>query len=211
MWGVDMGFLINPRLSASRVKIPIVCAWAERPNPSKVPAGTEMSVLDCGGAIAVAGVAGWVFRPIELFNSSTPVLISGAAGSADQVAHQFTIPASLMGAKGVIATELFGAFSVASANSKTLKMKIGSSTLCALAWSASHKTFSALSRVKNITKASQANMDGGIFNFGGSGGNIITSSIDTSVDTTVHFTIALGNATETCTFHGIRATVYPAM
>lgn len=206
-----MGYLINPRLSASRVKIPIICAWAERPSTSSVPVGTEMSVTDCGGAIAVAGVTGWVFRPVEIFNSSVSILINGSVGSSDQVAYQFTIPASIMGVKGVIATELFGVFSVASANSKMLKMKIGSSTLCSLTWSTAHKTFSALSRVKNITKLSQSNMDGGIFNFGGSGGNIGTSSIDTSVDTTVQFTLALGNATETCTFQGIRATVYPAM
>jgi hypothetical protein len=185
--------------------------WSSLPSVSLVPVGTEASITDCGGAIAVAGVVGWVFRPVEIFNSNAAVLINGYVGSSDQVAYQFTIPASLMGVKGVIATELFGTFSVASANSKVLKMKIGSSTLCALAWSASHKTFSALSRVKNITKLSQSNMDGGIFNFGASGGGFSTSSIDTSVDTTVQFTIALGNATETCTFQGIRATVYPAM
>ena len=186
-------------------------AWADLPPASLVPAGTEASVIDCGGATAVASVVGWVFRPIEVFNSSAAVLISGSVGSSDQVGYQFTVPANLLGTKGSLSIEVVGTFSVASANSKILKMKLGATTLSQLSYQASHKSISALGRLKNITKSSQIIMDGQIFTFGGSGGGVQTATVDTSVDTVIQLTMAMGSTAETCTFHGVRATLYPAM
>lgn len=185
--------------------------WGSLPPSSLVSIGTEASVTDVAGAIAVAGVTGWVFRPVEIFNTSTSVLISGAVGATDQVAYQWILPAGLLGVKGVVQIETFGTFSVASANSKTIKLKLGGAILSVFAYSSFHKTLSTLGRIKNINRTNQSAMDGGILGPGGSGGNLSIANVDTSLDAIMQITMALGSTAETCTFGGAKVTVFPSM
>lgn len=198
--GIDWSFLA-----------PIKASWAGLPPADTVRAGTEATVIDCGGAIAVAGAAGWVFRPVVIASSSTLISVSGATSLVEQTAFSAAVPASLMGTKGQLNVETYIEFSAASANAKTIRTRLGGQLLGQLAASSTHKTYSVLSRIKNFGAAAQKNMDGQIFTYGGSGGGVNSSTVDTSQATAFTVSLQLAVTTESAVFHGYLATVQPGM
>ena len=97
--------------------------WDSKPAANLVPVGTELSVTDCGGAIAVAGVAGWVFRPIRIRQVSTQVTVTGTTSQI--VVDSFTVPAKLLGAKGQLKIRAKINASSTNSNSKYTQFYLG--------------------------------------------------------------------------------------
>lgn len=189
----------------SRTSVPFLGSklWASLPPAASVPIGTEASVTDCGGAIAVAGVVGWVFRPIAI--ASNTVVTATLAATATELLRDSSIPVALLGTKGFIKLETL----VNKPSSNNHTMRIGNET-------AGITSFSTVQPNQPISVKIGKTADGKIriLTPYTPNGNSAPGSVIVLTPSQLNLSIYLtdeGTAGDTVTMYGYSITIQPAM
>ena len=168
-----------------------------------------MSVLDCCGAIAVAGVSGWVFRPIRIRQVSTPVTVTGT--TSQLVVDSFIIPGKLLGTKGQLKIRAKCNSSSNNSNNKSIQFYLGGQAVSQIA----HSTAMYLSsgydiELINVNATNQVGGSGsnGAQNWGAFFNQL---TVDTGVDQLFETKMQLAVGTDSITLKSLCIDIQPAM
>lgn len=183
--------------------------WSGLPSASVVPVGTEASVTDCGGAIAVAGVSGWVFRPIRIRQVSTPVTVTGT--TAQIVVDSFTVPAKLLGAKGQLKIRAKINTSSTNSNAKSTQFYFGGQAVSPVSSSAA--TYLSAGYDIELLNVNATNQVGGSGSNGAQNWSAVFNqlTVDTGVDQLFETKLQLAVGTDSITLKSLCIDIQPAM
>lgn len=136
--------------------------------------------------------------PYTVQQSAVAVPLTGS--TSETTLATVTIPGGAIGPTGrCIITTLWSYTN--SANNKTLKVRFGGTNYMNIVVGAT-AAYQNINIIRNITASSQKAMPSGAAPFGASGGAIPTSSVDTTADITVLFTVQLANSGEIARLEG---------
>ena len=195
--------VVNGRWEFGRLKL----AWAALPSATLVPNGTEASVTDVGGAIAVAGVAGWVFRPIVI-TFSNKVTITGS--TVEQELASYTIPGSLVGKNGTVYMDSDYTFT-GSTNAKTMYAKLNGQDLYGGYKVTNAGAVAARRQAKSRFRDGVKQTFPPLWGYDGSTSILTSATIDWTQPMVAKFTAKLDLATESLAFEGGQIIIQPAM
>ena len=187
-------------------------AWSAR--PASPYTGQRIRVADLGNMEFYWNGTVWLPSGVNtIAQSAVAVPLTGTA--SETTLASVTIPGGLMGTNGSIQiTTLWTVTN--SGNTKTLRVRFGSSLGTATAFQAPALTTSAtLQSVGIIRNRGAANSQvGGQANatsvFTNSTGSAVTGAIDTTVDQTIFISGQLATTSETITLESYRVDIFPS-
>ena len=183
------------------IGVPLEYTWATKPAASSVRANHVIFVTDIGnGSYFISDGTYWKkVHPVKLYTTGSTTTTVTNTTTETQVAS-FTLPGGVMGLNGIL--RLCPMLShTNSANTKTLRVKLGAATAITQAFggSGSASAYGILT-VRNLnSQSSQKSTQGGSFGVGTTSSAIGTSTADTSADITVSLTVQMGALAETVT------------
>ena len=180
---------------------PLEYTWATKPDASSVRADHVIFVTDVGnGSYFVSDGTYWEkVHPVNLYTTGSTTTAVTNTTAETQVAS-FTLPGGVMGLNGIL--RLCPMFSQTnSANTKTLRIKLGAATAITQAFGgAGSASAYGILTVRNLnSQSSQKSTQGGSLGVGTTSSAIGTSTADTSADITVSLTVQMGALAETVT------------
>ena len=179
--------------------------WANK--PSVAPLGQVICITDVGenGILCRGDGTKWIkLHTVKYYNNTTPVSLTGT--TAETTMLTIPVKGGLIGVNGVLAIQpLWNANN--SANSKTLRIKLGATTC--YSYGASNLLHQdAYINVRNIgSESSQKTTSGMSGGTGGSVNNYNSTSTDTSVDFNIVVTGQLANSADTMAIQAFLITV----
>lgn len=183
------------------IGVPLEYTWATKPDASSVRANHVIFVTDIGnGSYFISDGTYWKkVHPVKLYTTGSTTTAVTNTTAETQVAS-FTLPGGVMGMNGIL--RLCPIFSQTnSANTKTLRIKLGAATTITQAFggSGSASAYGILT-IRNLnSQSSQKSTQGGSLGVGTTSSSIGTSAADTSADITVSLTVQMGALAETVT------------
>ena len=183
------------------IGVPLEYTWATKPAASSVRADHVIFVTDIGnGSYFISDGTYWEkVHPVKLYTTGSTTTAVTNTTAETQVAS-FTLPGGVMGMNGIL--RLCPMFSQTnSANTKTLRIKLGAATAITQAFggTGSASAYGILT-IRNLnSQSSQKSTQGGILGVGTTSSAIGTSAADTSADITVSLTVQMGALAETVT------------
>ena len=183
------------------IGVPLEYTWATKPVASSVRADHVIFVTDVGnGSYFVSDGTYWKkVHPVKLYTTGSTTTAVTNTTAETQVAS-FTLPGGVMGLNGIL--RLCPMFSQTnSANTKTLRIKLGAATVITQAFGgAGSASAYGILTVRNLnSQSSQKSTQGGSLGIGTTSSAIGTSAADTSADITVSLTVQMGALAETVT------------
>lgn len=183
------------------IGVPLEYTWATKPVASSVRADHVIFVTDVGnGSYFVSDGTYWKkVHPVKLYTTGSTTTAVTNTTAETQVAS-FTLPGGVMGLNGIL--RLCPMFSQTnSANTKTLRIKLGAATVITQAFGgAGSASAYGILTVRNLnSQSSQKSTQGGSLGVGTTSSAIGTSAADTSADITVSLTVQMGALAETVT------------
>ena len=180
---------------------PLEYTWATKPDASSVRANHVIFVTDVGnGSYFISDGTYWEkVHPVNLYTTGSTTTAVTNTTAETQVAS-FTLPGGVMGLNGIL--RLCPMFSQTnSANTKTLRIKLGAATAITQAFGgAGSASAYGILTVRNLnSQSSQKSTQGGSLGVGTTSSAIGTSAVDTSADITVSLTVQMGALAETVT------------
>ena len=180
---------------------PLEYTWATKPDASSVRANHVIFVTDVGnGSYFISDGTYWEkVHPVKLYTTGSTTTAVTNTTAETQVAS-FTLPGGVMGLNGIL--RLCPMFSQTnSANTKTLRIKLGAATVITQAFGgAGSASAYGILTVRNLnSQSSQKSTQGGSLGVGTTSSAIGTSAADTSADITVSLTVQMGALAETVT------------
>ena len=180
---------------------PLEYTWATKPDASSVRANHVIFVTDVGnGSYFISDGTYWEkVHPVKLYTTGSTTTAVTNTTAETQVAS-FTLPGGVMGMNGIL--RLCPMFSQTnSANTKTLRIKLGAATAITQAFGgAGSASAYGILTVRNLnSQSSQKSTQGGSLGVGTTSSAIGTSAADTSADITVSLTVQMGALAETVT------------
>ena len=183
------------------IGVPTEYTWETKPAASSVRANHVIFVTDIGnGSYFISDGTYWKkVHPVKLYTTGSTTTAVTNTTAETQVAS-FTLPGGVMGMNGIL--RLCPIFSQTnSANTKTLRIKLGAATAITQAFggSGSASAYGILT-IRNLnSQSSQKSTQGGSLGVGTTSSAIGTSAADTSADITVSLTVQMGALAETVT------------
>lgn len=183
------------------IGVPLEYTWATKPAASSVRANHVIFVTDIGnGSYFISDGTYWKkVHPVKLYTTGSTTTAVTNTTAETQVAS-FTLPGGVMGMNGIL--RLCPIFSQTnSANTKTLRIKLGAATTITQAFGgAGSASAYGILTVRNLnSQSSQKSTQGGSLGVGTTSSAIGTSTADTSADITVSLTVQMGALAETVT------------
>ena len=183
------------------IGVPLEYTWATKPVASSVRADHVIFVTDVGnGSYFISDGTYWKkVHPVKLYTTGSTTTAVTNTTAETQVAS-FTLPGGVMGLNGIL--RLCPMFSQTnSANTKTLRIKLGAATVITQAFGgAGSASAYGILTVRNLnSQSSQKSTQGGSLGVGTTSSAIGTSAADTSADITVSLTVQMGALAETVT------------
>jgi hypothetical protein len=183
------------------IGVPLEYTWAAKPDAASVRANHVIFVTDIGnGSYFISDGTYWkMAHPVKLYTTGSTTTAVTNTTAETQVAS-FTLPGGVMGMNGIL--RLCPMFSQTnSANTKTLRIKLGAATAITQAFGgAGSASAYGILTVRNLnSQSSQKSTQGGSLGVGTTSSAIGTSAADTSADITVSLTVQMGALAETVT------------
>ena len=183
------------------IGVPLEYTWATKPVASSVRADHVIFVTDVGnGSYFISDGTYWKkVHPVNLYTTGSTTTAVTNTTAETQVAS-FTLPGGVMGLNGIL--RLCPMFSQTnSANTKTLRIKLGAATVITQAFGgAGSASAYGILTIRNLnSQSSQKSTQGGSLGVGTTSSAIGTSAADTSADITVSLTVQMGALAETVT------------
>lgn len=183
------------------IGVPLEYTWATKPDASSVRANHVIFVTDIGnGSYFISDGTYWKkVHPVKLYTTGSTTTAVTNTTAETQVAS-FTLPGGVMGMNGIL--RLCPMLShTNSANTKTLRIKLGAATAITQAFggTGSASAYGAFT-IRNLnSQSAQKSTQGGSMGIGTTSSAIGTSTADTSADITVSLTVQMGALAETVT------------
>lgn len=183
------------------IGVPLEYTWATKPDASSVRANHVIFVTDIGnGSYFISDGTYWEkVHPVQMYTTGSTTTAVTNTTAETQVAS-FTLPGGVMGLNGIL--RLCPMFSQTnSANTKTLRIKLGAATAITQAFGgAGSASAYGILTIRNLnSQSSQKSTQGGSLGVGTTSSAIGTSAADTSADITVSMTVQMGALAETVT------------
>ena len=183
------------------IGVPTEYTWETKPAASSVRANHVIFVTDIGnGSYFISDGTYWKkVHPVKLYTTGSTATTVTNTTAETQVAS-FTLPGGVMGMNGIL--RLCPMFShTNSANTKTLRIKLGAATAITQAFGgAGSASAYGILTIRNLnSQSSQKSTQGGNLGVGTTSSAIGTSAADTSADITVSLTVQMGALAETIT------------
>ena len=180
---------------------PLEYTWATKPDASSVRANHVIFVTDIGnGSYFISDGTYWEkVHPVQMYTTGSTTTAVTNTTAETQVAS-FTLPGGVMGMNGIL--RLCPMLShTNSANTKTLRIKLGAATAITQAFGgAGSASAYGILTIRNLnSQSSQKSTQGGSLGVGTTSSAIGTSAADTSADITVSLTVQMGALAETVT------------
>lgn len=189
--------------------------WASKPAASDVGVGTVYRASDVGpspGITFVSDGTRWIPDGVQILARNASASGMSVTGTLSETALvTVTVPAGVLGINGSLIVQVSFAYTN-SANTKTMRIRFGG--LAGTQYlSAAATTTATLSDQRWISNRGAANSQvggqGGVAFYGTSTNTTVTSSVDTTADTTLLLTGTLANTGETIAVESYRVLLTP--